>query len=81
MKIRLILTIFIALGLSTGFANAWCTEPSAAFISSPSQPDIPFCINTFNNTHTCSDWEINGYYDDMESYNYEVEDFIEELNK
>ena len=80
MKIRLILTFFIALGLSTGFANAWCNEPSASFLSTPSKPDVPFCINTFNNTHTCSDWEIDSYYDDIEDYNDDVEDFVSELN-
>lgn len=79
LKIKFILSIFIFLFFSTGLVNAWCTEPSA-FITSPTKPDLPYCVNTFNNTHTCSDWEINGYYDDLENYNDEVEDFIDELN-
>ncbi|MDC1255875.1 hypothetical protein N8128_06800 [Paracoccaceae bacterium] len=80
MKIKFLTLVFIFFGFSVGYINAWCMEPSASFISTPTKPNVPFCINTFNNTHTCSDWEINEYYDDIEDYNEEVEEFVSELN-
>ena len=40
---------------------AWCSEPMAPSApsswSKPSKPSVPFCVNEWNNTHTCSDWK------------------------
>ena len=50
----LLLTLFIPF---KGWA--FCSAPSVPFGGPPTKPTTPYCVNTFSNTHTCSDWEIN----------------------
>ena len=52
----------------------------------PMKPSVPFCINEWNNTHTCDEWTINSYNSDVDYYNsqlqnykYEVDNYIREL--
>ena len=40
---------------------------------------VPWCVNEWDNTHTCSDWEIDNYNYDIRNYNYEVDSYINEL--
>ena len=61
--------------------HAFCSEPSTYLISTPSKPTVPWCVNEFNNTHTCSEWEIDSYYNDLESYRDDSQEFIEDLNR
>ena len=74
------LTILLAflMMLSTQ-AGAYCSEPSV-YMSTPNKPSVPFCVNEWDNTHTCSEWEIQSYYDDLENYRSESQQFINELN-
>ena len=77
---RKALTIgFVFVGLLAGTANAYCAEPSL-YMATPLKPNIPYYINEWNNTHTCDDWVIQNYYDDMNSYADEVETFMNALN-
>ena len=74
--------IILSLFIPT-YAFAWCSEPRApsapSTYSKPSKPSVPFCVNEFSNTHTCDDWTINSYQNDLRNYQYEVERFIDDL--
>ena len=62
---------------------AWCSEPMAPSApsswSKPSKPSVPYCVNEWNNTHTCDDWTINSYNSDLDNYRYDVERYQREL--
>ena len=69
--------IFLLL-LMPSLSFSFCYEPSPPW-SKPSKPSVPWCINEWDNTHTCSDWEIDSYNNDVESYNYEVQSYVKDL--
>jgi|TARA_B100001093_G_C26187341_1_gene742417 hypothetical protein len=74
------LLAIIVLGLLwSGSANAFCIEPSISSWNKPSKPSVPYCINEYNNTHTCDDYTISSYNSDISSYNYDVESYVREL--
>lgn len=75
-QIAIISSFLITIGFQAG---AFCSEPSV-YMSAPSKPSVPFCVNEWNNTHTCDEWEIQGYYDDLEFYQYQAQEFINALN-
>ena len=81
MKKILKIIIFVVLIPANVFA--WCSEPMAPSVPSnwnkPSKPLVPFCVNEWNNTHTCDDWTINSYNSDLDRYRYELEDYQREL--
>ena len=56
----------------------WCTAPSPPYYK-PTKPSVPWCIDEWSNTHTCSNWEIDSYNDSIRNYNYEVESYISDL--
>jgi len=62
---------------------AWCSEPMAPSApsswSKPTKPSVPFCVNEWNNTHTCDDWTITSYNNDLQNYSYDVENYQREL--
>jgi len=62
---------------------AWCSEPMAPSAPSswnkPTKPHVPYCVNEWNNTHTCDDWTITSYNNDLQTYNYEIENYQREL--
>jgi len=45
----------------------------------PEKPRAPYCVNTFTNTHDCEEHVLQSYYADLERYNYEVDDYIRDL--
>ena len=59
-------------------ASAFCREPSAPMFK-PEKPRAPHCVDTFTNTHDCEEHVIKGYSANLERYNYEVDDYIREL--
>ena len=65
------------------YVFAWCSEPMAPSVPSnwnkPSKPSVPFCVNEWNNTHTCDDWTISSYNSDLQRYRYELEDYQRKL--
>lgn len=71
--------------ISPNMAFAFCFEPSAPSAPSifwkPQKPNTPYCVNTFTNTHTCSDWEIDSYNREVERYNSEIEDYVFKLQQ
>ena len=78
-----ILKIIIFMMLVPTYVFAWCSEPMAPSAPSnwnkPSKPSVPFCVNEWNNTHTCDDWTISSYNSDLQRYRYELEDYQREL--
>ena len=62
---------------------AWCSEPMAPSApsgwSKPTKPSVPFCVNEWNNTHTCDDWTITSYNNDLQNYRYDIENYQREL--
>ena len=72
---KLILLLFLIPNLVMGF----CSAPSEPFGGAPSKPSVPYCVNEWNNTHTCDDWTIDSYQNDLRNYQYEVERFVDDL--
>lgn len=69
---------------------SFCSAPRVPdfYARKPVPPTTPFCVNTFTNTHTCDDWEIDNYNAEVEAYNNDlnrykrdVNLYIEELNQ
>lgn len=79
---RLILSLMMVL-LLPALVSAYCSSPSApdppGTYERPDKPSVPYCINTFSNTHTCSQWEIDSYKSALQQYKYDVEDYIRKL--
>lgn len=76
----------LALGLVSSVANAFCSSPTAPFDSLPSppsafsQPREPFCMSDYKFTgrHTCSSWELDSYFNDVEQYAEELGHFADD---
>ena len=74
------LTIIFLCMAAPKFVYAFCIEPSISSWNKPSKPSVPYCINEYNNTHTCDDYTISSYNNDISSYNNDVESYVRELN-
>ncbi len=81
MRRRAVMSICICLYVMCGAPSlswAYCSEPSAPRYSGPEKPDepsAPYCVNEYSRTHTCDDYEIDGYNNDIRQYNDDVEDY------
>ena len=75
-----IFSLIVIFFTSSSFALAFCVEPTGRFIETPVKPSVPWCVNEWDNTHTCDDWVISTYYDELSNYQAEVEYFITRLN-
>ena len=68
-------------------SHAYCSEPSF-YKSAPdapgsySKPNVPYCLSTYSysGTHTCDDWEINSYLDEVRDYVGKLRDYADEAN-
>ena len=62
-----------------------CYEPDPpdppSTYNRPEPPRPPYCLDAFSGTHTCEDWEIDGYNDEFRQYKYELEAYREELRQ
>jgi len=75
----------LAVLLATGPASAICFDPSF-YDSTPtppssfSKPDVPFCLSSYAYTkeHTCSQWELDSYFDDVADYVDDLQRFYAE---
>ena len=62
-------------------AYSFCSEPMLPIMpSSFSKPSAPYCLSGYSYTHkhTCSEWEINSYIDDVNRYIKKMNDFASE---
>ena len=73
MKFYFILFLFVPQILLS-----FCYEPSPPW-SKPSKPTVPWCVDEWTNTHTCSDWEIDNYNYEVQNYNSAVQNYIYDL--
>lgn len=77
------LTIFAILCVTPTSSWAYCSEPTPpdppSSYSRPTKPAVPFCVNTYDNTHTCDDWEIENYETQLRRYQSEIDDYVREL--
>lgn len=78
MRLMLPVAALFAAAVATD-AHAFCNEPSAPW-GKPTKPTVPYCVNEWNNTHTCDPWEINSYNTDVHRYNNEVQAYIQGLH-
>jgi len=56
---------------------SFCYEPSPPW-SKPSKPMVPWCVDEWTNTHTCSDWEIDNYNYEVQNYIYDLQNYLYE---
>tara|TARA_B110000503_G_scaffold40753_1_gene66963 strand:- start:597 stop:920 length:324 start_codon:yes stop_codon:yes gene_type:complete len=81
--------IFLYLLFSSA-AYSYCSAPSAPSTifspTKPTKPSVPYCANEYARTHTCDEWTISNYNNEIQSYNsaiqsykYEVDSYIRSL--
>lgn len=65
------ITVVLVTGSMPQMAVAYCSEPRAPanYLSKPTKPTAPFCVNEFLRTHTCDDWQIDRYNSEVREYN------------
>ena len=45
------------------------------------KPSVPFCVNEWNNTHTCDEWTISSYNNDVSFYNSQLQRYNNEVEE
>lgn len=73
---RKILLIFL---FTSNNLLAFCIAPSPPFGGPPSKPRAPYCVNEYSRTHTCDNWEIDAYENELRNYRYDIERFVDDL--
>ena len=80
--------IWILILLMPTYAYAWCSSPMAPSVPSnwnkptrPMKPSVPFCVNEWNNTHTCDEWTISSYNNDVSFYNTQLQRYNNEVEE
>jgi hypothetical protein len=80
MKRTAIFAILCAMSTSSW---GYCSEPTPpdapGSYDRPTKPTVPYCVNTYNNTHTCEDWEIENYQNQLRHYQSEIDDYVRKL--
>jgi hypothetical protein len=68
-------------------AFGYCSEPSFSSSSpdapgSYEKPDVPYCLSSykFGGKHTCEEYEIDAYYNEVEDYVRKLKEYVEEAN-
>ena len=75
MKLTFVIAVITTVSTQ---AFSFCMEPSAPYYE-PQKPSVPWCVNEWENTHTCEQWEIDSYNLEIENFNQEFDDYISEL--
>ena len=77
------IVLIVTLLFVTDKAFAFCSAPIApeppSTYTKPIKPVTPFCVNEFSNTHTCDDWEITSYNNEISNYRSEVQYYVQKL--
>lgn len=67
-------------------ASAFCYPPSfnESMPDAPgsfTKPDVPFCLSEYrwNGYHTCDDWELNSYFDEVDDYIRDLESYYADV--
>ena len=71
---------------SWGFA--YCSEPSFSESepdapSSYQKPSVPYCLSeySYSGKHTCDEWEIDSYFDEVNRYIRKLRDYVQEAKE
>lgn len=87
MKRLLLPVLLFALSVALPMSNAeaYCNEPSMfetepSAPSSYSKPSAPYCLSGYSYTrkHTCDQWEIDSYIDEVNDYIRKLNDYTAE---
>lgn len=70
--------LFIPVEIFAFCSSPYAPEPPSTY-QRPDKPTVPYCVNTFSNTHTCSEYEIASYNDALRQYQYDIEEYIRKL--
>lgn len=67
---------------SAAWAGIYCTEPRAPsfYDTKPKKPDVPYCINEFSHTNTCSNYTISAYNSDVDAFNDKLRSYRANAN-
>jgi|GEM_PF-1433978 len=86
--VAIFLCVFAMTILASFDANAYCSEPS--FFQNPpingasySKPSAPYCMSNYkySGTHTCEDYQINAYVNEIDAYVESLRRFAQEANR
>lgn len=70
-------------GLSAAPAQAYCHPPHApqfqSIAGTPRAPQTPYCVDTFTNTHTCDNFQIDNYNRQVEQYNQALDRYYRDV--
>ncbi len=82
MKMRLFFLVGV-FSIFSAQALAFCVSPTAP--NSPgifSKPDVPYCLRTmrWNSKHSCDEWQISRYFDDVNDYIRGLSSYLDEVN-
>ena len=66
---------------------AYCYEPSM-YEAPPepprsfNKPSVPYCLDgySYSGKHTCDQWEVDAYIDDVNDYIRQLNNYVEEAN-
>lgn len=75
---RISFLILLLAACCSNYAYGFCSDPSPPY-RKPQKPSPPFCINEWTNTHTCEDWTIDLYYQELDAYQAEVNRYMRDL--
>lgn len=77
----------VIIALSSGSAFAFCSQPSPGILfdfPEPyiSEPTVPFCLSGYKYTgeHTCTEWEVDSYFSELEQYQSDLDSYISDVN-
>ena len=84
MRSLLIVTILIFSMVSPAYS--YCSEPTL-WSDKPDpppsyhKPDIPYCLSDYSwsGEHSCDDWEIENYFDEVEDYQRKLRQYLAEV--
>lgn len=74
------------LAMAATEAAAYCSEPSFSETAPDApgtyeRPDVPYCLQEYrwSGRHTCDDWEIDSYQNEVNDYVDELNDYLSEV--
>lgn len=78
-----IIIIAVLLMLQPDEAPSTCvspTPPDKLFVTAPSRPAVPSCVNERTNRHNCSARVIDAFNAQMEAYDEAFQTYVDEIN-
>ncbi len=82
---RRIASVIVMAFLAPDMAFAFCSAPSM-YEDAPeppgqyTKPDVPYCLSgySYTRTHTCDQWELDSYIDEINEYISKLQDYTRE---